>query len=413
MSVPDPLPVLGLLLMATTLGSIVFLLAYHVGVVRQTSVALAAHLVVASVMYASLGLWAPDAMLYDRVGDDLAGAMFRGEVGRLQITSGKEGFPYVLAVIYGLFGHHPSIGLLMNVLFCALLVPILAATARRLGGDVSACAWLAGCYPPLLLWGSVLLREASAWVLIACVVFALAGITSRHRHAASAWDWPILVLSLGLFTAVRGTAAVLLAAGAVLTVLWSARQKFWAVVVGVLGVILAGPLLSSTYGRVAGRYDLQRINTIRGSLSREARSSFSVGDVSSVTGMVQAIPVSTLRGFLGPFPWEWVRVGPFAMVEGLFWFVLLALAVHGWRRSGWDRSFIALAAPAASIIVVLAFASGNYGTLLRLREQGAVCLIPLAAMGLMHLRRHVGERRSARMAERNRRRRRARTRLLT
>ena len=59
---------------------------------------------------------------------------------------------------------------------------------------------------------------------------------------------------------------------------------------------------------------------------------------------------------------------------------ILVLTVLGLRRTG--LAGLWLAGPAGSIVLGLALASGNYGTMMRLRDMATVIILPIAARGL-------------------------------
>ena len=382
----DPILPLGAVLIGGLLLAAGLAPAARLGVTRPYLAGVGLRAAASAAVYLRLGLWAPDALLYDRLGVRLSDPVYGYADRGVQITSGKEGFPRLLGLVYSAFGHHPGLGLMMNVMLGALLVPLLTAVAARLDGPRRATAWLAAVLPPFLVWGGLLLREALSWVLIAVVVLALAGISRHRRDRLSRWDWPLLIGALAAFLAVRGTAAILLAAAALAVVALTARQRFWAWVLGTASLVLAAPALAGTFDRVAGGYDLERINTVRGALSDEAGSSFAVAAINGPADIVRVLPTTALRGFLGPYPWEWPRLSALATLEGLLWLVMLALAVHGWRTRRFSRSLLCLALPTVAIVVPLALASGNYGTFERLREQATVVLVPAAAIGLAQLR---------------------------
>lgn len=380
MTVPDPGPLLAHLLVLIVVSAVALAVGRRAGVVQQTGVALVLHLLVAGAIHSIAGLWSPDAMHYDRLGLAFQDYWFHGAHIEPYVTSGKEGLPWMLAVLYETFGHHPFLGVLVNVGFATLVVPVVASTSRVMGVDGRWAAWLAACLPPILLWGSVLLREAAAWLLVALIVRGLAGLAAEEPRS---WrNWAAVLLPLAPLVTVRGTAAVLVGGAALVTFAATARQRTVPVLVGIVGLVLAGPALLSVVDEIAGGYDVDTINRQRASLSRDASSSFEVEAYESVGAMLLGAPLALLRGAIGPFPWELPALGPFLILDTFFWWLLVVMVVVGIRHAPSRRVIWAPLIPALTMLTVLSLTSGNYGTMTRLRYQVAAMLLPLAGHGL-------------------------------
>lgn len=385
MTVPDPAALLALTLFVVGGGCLVGWFGLKERVVAPTLTAYGLHLVVAAVMYALWGLWAPDAMLYDRLGVGFA-EVWAGQAQQYPgVTAGKEGLPIVLAVLYTVFGHVPLLGVLFNITLASLTVPVVASTARTLKLPMETAAWFAALFPAFLLWGSVLLRESASWLLLALVVRGLAGLAEEAADQMVR-NWFLVLAPLALLVTVRGTAAILVAAAALFTFSISARNKTVPILIGLLALGAAGPFLLSTGSEIAGGYDVEAINRQRAALSRTASTSFEVESYSSLGDMILSAPVATLRGLFGPFPWELPSLGTFLIVDTLLWWFLVACCILGWRSVADKRGLWSMLVPALTMLVVLSTTSGNYGTMTRLRDQAAIMVIPLAAAGLAVMR---------------------------
>lgn len=380
-TMPDPLPILSALLIALCGIVVAVMAAARARVLAPTMAGLAAHFFVATVFYLRLGLWAPDAQLYDRLGMAYQNIWFENSNRQIVVTAGKEGFPSFLGILYGVFGHLPFLGIMVNVIACALIVPVVATTAARLGLKVRASAWLAALFPPGLLWGSLLLREAFSWLSLAVIVCGLVGLTARTSSNRPAMNWFLILSGTAVLLSIRGTAAILVAAAALLTVAAIGRSRFWPAVFGVITLAIAGPALAGAFQQIAGGYDLQNINRVRGALSTQGNSSFAVSNIGSLPQLIVSLPKLLLRSLLGPYPWEWPRVGLLGTLDAILWLALLFFVVQCLRSMSSRISSAALIAPAFAVLIVLSVASGNYGTLARLRDQAAIILIPLAGHG--------------------------------
>lgn len=379
----DPGPWLAHVLLILLVGVFVMWAGKRAGVSHQTGVALCLHFVVGVSIYATSGLWAPDAMHYDRLGIAFMEYWSGENHQEPWVTAGKEGIPYLLAILYQMLGHYPFLGVIINIGLASLVVPITASTSRILKIDPSMTAWLAACLPPMLLWGSVLLREAPSWLFLALIVRGLVGVSTGGGRS---WlNWLCIVVPIGPLFLVRGTAAVLVGAAALFTITLMAKNRFLPILVGGLGLVAAAPLLTTVINEVAGGYDVEAINRQRGALARSADSSFEVEEYGSLGEMILRAPFSLVRGIAGPFPWELPPLGIFLIFDTLVWWVVVILTILGIRHYGERRRLWSLLVPGLTMLMVLSITSGNYGTMTRLRYQVAVMLLPLAGHGLAHV----------------------------
>lgn len=425
----------GALLCAGGGGAIAWIGARRIGVTVPLVAGMATQAVVTLSLFAIVGLWAPDAITYDQIGRELAGFWQGGPVPTTQIGDGKEGFPAMLGGIYFVFGAHPSGGLALNWAAHALLIVTVAATAKRLDLPVVRSAWIAALLPPALLWSGLLLREALTWLLLALITFGLvsyARSTLRHQYFLYG---AVFVGSVVSLTWIRGTAAIIVGIGGVAVLLLTSRRRDF--VARVLLSLVLVALLTPRFGELVGGYlpndepsasvatpgatatepgtddanspgegldgdssvgqeasesvgqeaSEDRLAAIRDSLARDSTTSF--GQIQTSNGLAAAAATGS-RVLLGPFPWEWQRVGVPLAVDGLLWLGLLAGAVAGtWRSRTRLRLVLLVLVPAGLLLGALVVTSGNYGTMQRLRVQSAVLLIPLAAAG--YERRHEVE----------------------
>ena len=365
-------------LLATTW--LVVVVGLRTGVIVPTLVAYFGHVGIAVTTFLTLGLWAPDAYFYDDEAQQLASFWAGHAAIGPSLSPGKEGWPYALAGLYSAFGHFPVTGLIVNAAACALLVSVAAATARRLGGPVRAAAWLTALLPSFLLWGSLLLREALAWLALSLVMYALMGIL---KPITVRRDWIVFFAALTALLSLRGSVAFVIGGASVLAATLVSRRG-WVVAVMTVAITLAlaGPF-ANQYSAIIGAVDLQQLNASRLALFATASTSgYAVTAFANVGSVVSALPDLVARALFGPFPWEWPALGPAFAADAIVWLCLLWMSWRGWRGTPDRRRTILVIIPAALLLLVLALTSGNYGTLGRLRAEVAVILIPLASMGL-------------------------------
>ncbi len=326
--------------------------------------------------YAQFGLDAPDAVYYDQI----AAAMAQGETSAA-ISAGKEGLSQTLALIYSVFGHDPVYGLWLNAIACALVVAMMGGIAQRLGMPIKSASWIAAVYPAFVVWGTLLLREAMVWLCLSVLVFAVAGIVKSVGKAG--WNVILLIVAFAALLAFRGSIGIAVLVASLAAIVLSRRRDrkqelMTYVVVGLVLVVAYATPLSAQIEGIFERYTFERLEISREALQRTGDTGFSTGSGAPFLVAISVLP----RVLAGPFVWEFNSVGPMGVIEGMLWLILLVLAIRGWVRLTDRRSANVLVVPALVLIYVLAMTSGNYGTMIRLRTQVAVLLIPLAAAGL-------------------------------
>lgn len=346
-----------------------------------------ARMAAAAAVYLRLGLYAPDSIYYDSVAQQIV-ATWRGGADLPPIGAGKEAFPFMLAAVYWLFGHIPFAVIVLNATVSAVVVMVVSATAARISGRQRTVAWLAATYPPLVLWGSLLMREAVTYLLLALSLWAVVGLWKKTSDRRA---WAVLLISLVLLLGFRGSAATIVGAASIIALVLRSK-RIW--VIGA-GIVAAGALVAGG----AWFFGPDHLADSRMQLSGEATTGFlpsqppadpigpgpsidPVGADPSIdpVGMGRSILQVLPRVALGPYPWEWSRVGIPLALDAVCWLVVLVAVGHGWARVRPRAVASVLLIPAAALFMALVITSGNYGTMQRLRVQVAVAVLPLASM---------------------------------
>ena len=309
------------------------------------------------------------------------------------IEQGKEGFPYLLAVFYWLFGIFKPVGLAINAVIAAALVPVVTDLTRRMFDD-SAARYVAPIVlfvPGLLIWTSHLLREAGVLLLIAIGANAAFRVAQRFQIVPTV----VFVLSMGALLTFRGYVGFVLAGTFILGVVVGSRNlvaglSFQVATLSLLVVVVLGAGLG--YAGVVRTLGggLQELTVLREAVAASAESSFARDvDVSSPAKVIAYLPSGFVNTMFGPFPWQVrsVRQAPGLVEAIVWWYLLVHLAIGirvGWRRIG--RSTLILLLPTAVLSVVLSVLVTNFGLALRERLQILVLLTPLIALGLARRR---------------------------
>ncbi len=308
------------------------------------------------------------------------------------LRGGKEGYYYLLAGIYWVFGAHKFAGVALNAALAAALVPIVADSTRRLFGSRPArySAPIMVLVPGLVLWTSQLLKEAPILFLLA--VAANCGVRLVDRLTGG--PLVLLMATLPALLSFRGPIGLAAIGGIVAGVALGKRNLVGGAItaMGVIGVVALGlglGLGSSGYD-TAVQTDLKQANLTRQDLAVSANSGFGQSaNISTTNGAISYLPRG-LAGFtFGPFPWEITGGRQLVAVPDLLaWYVLIPALVRGARgasrRAG--RRPLVLALPALATTIMVALVIGNYGTIVRERMQILVLMAPVIAFGLSMVR---------------------------
>lgn len=332
-------------------------------------------------------LAAPDANAYHFYGNQLAQAWSQGFPAP-DLPAGKEGFYYLLAALYWLFGSHDAAGLAVNATLAAALVPIVSDTTRRLVGTGAASYVppLVVLIPGLFLWTSQLLKEAAIVFLVALA----ANLAVRSLDRISLGSLMGVAGAVGVLFTFRAWVALVMAAGFVAGIALGRRELLsglgTAVGVTSLGAVVLALGLGYSGYQAAIDTDLNQAQIVREDLARSGASGFDAGaDISTPSAAITYLPKGLASFTLGPFPWQITGARQLAVVPDLaVWWLLLPSMWRGVRgamaRAG--RRILVLAAPAIAAMILLSLAVGNFGTVVRERTQVLILLVPFIALGL-------------------------------
>lgn len=305
------------------------------------------------------------------------------------VPSGKEGFYYLLAGLYWLFGTHTAAGLAVNATLAAGLVPLVSDLTHRLFGSAAAryAAPLVVVFPGLFLWTSQLMREAGMLFLLAVALNCSVRLVERASPA------PLMVLTAALVLAFtfRAWVALILAAGLLVGIALGHSQIATGLATGLgASVVVASVMLASGLGysgyKEATGVDLKQANVVRKDAAVSAQTGFEAEvDISSTPSALRYLPFGIVSFVFGPFPWQirGTRQLPF-IPDMVVWWALLPSLWRGVRAAGRlvGRRTLLMVLPAIGTTLFMSLALGNFGVIARERLQVVVLVVPLIALGL-------------------------------
>ena len=305
------------------------------------------------------------------------------------VPDGKEGFYYLLATLYWVFGPYTAAGLAVNAGLSAAFVPLMSDTTNRLFGPAAAryAGPLVVLLPGMFLWTSQLMKEAATLFLLAVALNAAVRILERVSMPAIT----VLTVSLALAFTFRAWVALMVAAGLLAGLVFGHRRLISGVTTGLSTLaVVAGVMVASGLGyqgyQAAVSVDLEQANVVRQDLAYEAQTAYSDdADISSAAGAISYLPQGIANFSLGPFPWHIrsARQLPF-VPDMVVWWCLLPFLWRGYRRAGEliGRRRLIMVLPALATVLLLSLALANYGTVVRERLQVVLLIVPMIALGL-------------------------------
>ena len=336
-------------------------------------------------------LEAPDAITYNIQARRLH-QHWTGDFPLPWLPPGKEGYYYMLAGLYWLFGEHPIAALVVNAMLGAALVPIVSDTTHRLFGPAAASKVppLVLLLPSMMLWLSQPIKEAPIVLLVALGANGATRLTERFTLLPLA----CVAVSMALLLTFRGHVALVIAGGLVAAIVCGRREVLGGLGAGVAMASLVVILLSFGLGYsgfdAAVNADLDQANIVRRDLALSGRSGYDHNvDISTSGQALTYLPRGLLNFFLGPFPWQIRGIRQMPVVPDMlaWWALIPALwrgISEGWRRL--NRRILVPLLPAFTAACLLSLAVGNFGTLVRERLQVIVLLVPVIAFGLTQRR---------------------------
>lgn len=331
---------------------------------------------------------APDSFTYDITADAIV-QHWKAGLPFPFVPYGKEGFFYLLAGLYWVFGSHLTAGLAVNAALAAALVPVSTDLTQRLYGGAAAryAAPLVVVLPGLFLWTSQLMREAGMLFLLAVALNAAIRLFDRVTISGLS----VLIAALVLAFTFRAWVALVIAAALLVGLAVGHRHVISGLGTGLGALVFAGVLMvASGLGysgyQAAVSVDLKQANVVRKELAVTGQTGYAPeADISTTRNALLYLPRGVVSFVLGPFPWHIrsARQLPF-VPDMLAWWLLLPYLWRGivssMRRIG--RRTLVILLPSVASVLFMSLALGNFGTIVRERLQVQVLVVPLIALGL-------------------------------
>lgn len=307
-------------------------------------------------------------------------------------------FPWVSTIITLMFGSFQTLiaGSLFSAFMAALTVVMIYKVAQELLPEEKKCfavdaAILAIFFPSYIMFTSVMLKEAAVIFLSYGLMFAFYRlIVSKKTHYLG-------IIVAGLFVLAKfrpyATAIVLFACvvGYLIFVIRSRESKNSMqamIILSILGIVVL------VFGQkylglefVMKVLDVENMQDLRSQHYGSASTFFEIGDLTTPTGILKAIPVGFCYMILSPFPWQWI--GGTDIVEKalapdmVIYYIILPSAILGFYRVHKEKPLLGIILVVYFFAVALPYSIliGNFGTIYRLRMQLLPTIFVMAVLG--------------------------------
>lgn len=307
---------------------------------------------------------------------------------------------WLLGILYRITDRSPLMGQSLSLFFGVGAVFLGWYLAGMLWGPRVArrAAWLMAFFPTLILYSSIIMREAYIWFFavlgligvvrwvrtrrLSAMVLALAGFSGAAAFHGGMSMGALAFLGLVWMDALRRVTSGLLRRR--LAVL-SLGFVFLAVVP--IGLVLSGQVVLPKLGSLA---DVSADVLVKqGEVTQDGGAAYPAFVIA--TGPAEVLVKAPLRVayfLFSPFPWD-VR-SPHQLIGLLDGTLYIALAWLVWRNRKvlWtDPAAKWVLAIVVALVLTFSFGVGNFGTALRHRGKVLIALIVLAAPRLRGLRR--------------------------
>ncbi|MFJ6042639.1 hypothetical protein [Brachybacterium paraconglomeratum] len=373
-------------------------------IIRPMLLGLALDTLVLFVLIIAFGSLDADARLWHSLGTVAAQNLtedISAQYSTVLSKEGKEGYIWILGLLYVAGGPTPLLGVALNLIARGLTIAVVARTTQELADEagiskkltdrsVMIAGYITALLPCFAIWAPQLLRE-SLTVLLISVTVCVAVVLCRKRSVV-----PLLVIiaALALLAWIRQTLGVSVGIAVIFALLFvllgrSLHARMFRMILTIVAVP-AIPLLLQQVLAIIGMESDSIIGTTA-DLSETASSGFP--GLSDGTSLTTVFLITVPRVIAGPFPWE--MNGEFVMLLAFIdlacWLLVLStslLAVRLFRegkllaRANWMLPLVLITV--AALVLGLSMITGNYGLLARFRPTVTILLIPLSAFWFGH-----------------------------
>jgi len=365
--------------------------------------------------FSQYGMFAEDDYYYNRVAWRIAQSWKGNYIGNVLAdidpvalgTVKEVAYGYFLGAIFYVFGNVPLAAKMTSCVIGSLTVVYLSLFTWEIFGEKPArtMAYLTACFPSMILWSSLALKDPIATFCIVFAVHKACHLLSRF----SSMDLIKMGIALGILGLMRGYMFILV--GGCVALSFALRKREHLVRNYAIGIIFLGILFFvyqySGFGRAyVEQASFEQMDYYRKSLATGGSAIHVDADISSPGKALMYLPIGVTYFLFAPFPWAIRGLRQLVTLpEVLVWYVMFYFFILG-MREGLKVHFQKIA-PILSVMVLITLTysliEGNLGTAYRHRAQIMGFYLMFTAFGIHLYRERKGKERELVRQKRNNR----------
>lgn len=338
-----------------------------------------------------------DAVIYDELGNTVS-RLWYGEtsinqtlIDRASFNSGPGwGMKYVVGLIYFIFGKNMLAAQFFSSVVGAATAPAIFICSNKIFNNhrvAQISAIIVAIFPSLVLWSCQLLKDGYIIFLLVLIMIAVTQLNEEFNYLSLA----VLIFSLFGVLSLRFYIFYMIAVAVVGSFLIGVNNSPQAIFRRIAAIAIVG--VGLTYLGVSGNIvteletyaSLEKVQFSRQDLA-SAESGFGEDiDVSTIEGVITAIPIGFTYLMFAPFPWQVTNFRQsLALPEVFLWWACIPFLLSGLWYTIKNRLRSSIVILLFSIMLTVAYSifQGNVGTAYRQRAQIQVFLFIFIAVGI-------------------------------
>lgn len=334
-----------------------------------------------------------DATKFERYAWEMSQDGFFAVFGQFPFAKSSYFISWILAFFYSLTDRSVIMGQSLSLLFGMGSVLLGSRIASILWGEKVAqkVGWILALYPTLVLYSSLILREAYVWFFLLVAIY---GIVCWSKYPGFK---TILIIFIGFsgatfFHGGMFVGGFIFLGILVLTSLSETVKRLNYLKISINSIAVLSLSIIAIIYLISFSDSIPKIGSIKKIFNTEQiiheismrntnRAAFPEWTIPKNTfELVYKAPIRVIYFTLSPFPWDIKKAAHlFGLFDGMFHIMLLILFIKNFKSIWSDRTLRIIFIILASYLIVYGLASGNFGTGLRHRTKFIIVSILMVA----------------------------------
>lgn len=340
-----------------------------------------------------------DATLYERYAWELSQKGFESIFDHYPYDNTSYFIGWILAFFYSLIDRSIIMGQSISLFFgmCSVVLGIFIASKIWSEKISIKVGWIIALYPTLVLYSSLILREAYIWFFLLVAIYGIVSWINDKKIKS------IIVTLIGFAGATLYHGGMIIGALVFLTIIVFISLKESIIKLSNLKIsisailILAFSLISINQVALISK-SIPKIKSINTLLDPEVvirqisqrninRAAFPEWTIpKSELELLYKSPLRIIYFMFSPFPWDVKKTSHlFGLFDGLFHVVLLIFLIKNFRKIWDNKAFRIILFILLAYYALFGISTGNFGTGLRHRTKFIIILILMVAPWIPNL----------------------------